>query len=359
MALRALAAMVAATAAQLNGPTSVAVDDTGNLYIADKANNRIRKVNTAGIITTIAGDGTAGFGGDGFAATGAQLNAPRGVAIDTAGNIYIADAGNQRIRKVNSAGIISPIAGTGTGGYSGDGGPAVAAQLYGPYCVWVTSIGDMLVADVDNERIRMIATDGTITTVAGTGSAGYSGDGGLAASAQLNEPIAVVSDSTGNIFIADGWNNRVRKVATDGTISTIAGTGSAGFSGDGGTATGAQLNNPYGVATRSGSVYIADNANNRVRYVTEANGIGRQTANAEAVIIYPNPVKQSFNIYIGCAQNTIAHVSLCDISGRIVYSAEVRTNKETMLQPNVPAGTYVTAVLLDDRIISSRLIVKQ
>ena len=229
------------------------VDAAGNLFIADGSNNRIRKVDPAGTISTVAGTGVGGgfgFSGDGGPATGAQLNAPFGVFVDAAGNLFIADVGNHRIRKVDPAGTISTVAGTGVGGFSGfsgDGGPATEAQLHFPAGVFVDAAGNLFIADASNHRIRKMDPAGTISTVAGTGVEGFSGDGGPATEAQLHFPAGVFVDAAGNLFIADASNHRIRKVDPAGTISTVAGTGTAGFSGDGGPATGAQLNGPSGV----------------------------------------------------------------------------------------------------------------
>ncbi len=239
-----------ATASTVTSPTSVAIDDAGNIYIADAGDNRIRKVNTSGIITTVAGDGAAGaYGGDGGAATLAKLNGPVGVAVDHAGNIYIADEGNSRIRKVNAIGVISTFAGSATAGYSGDGSIAIASKLQNPADVTVDAIGNVYIADNGNNAIRMVDTFGIITTVAGTGSVtgAYSGDGGPATAAELNTPIGIKVDDAGNLYIADVSNNRIRLVNSAGIISTIAGNGTAGFSGDGGNALSAMLNSPVGI----------------------------------------------------------------------------------------------------------------
>ena len=258
----------AATAAQLNTPADVAPDGAGNLYITDRGNERIRKVDSAGVISTVAGSGTAGFSGDGGAATAAQLNEPYGVAVDSSGNLYIAEWNNNRIRKVNSAGVISTVAGTGTAGFSGDGGAATAAQLSNPQDVALDAAGNLYIADVNNNRIRKVNSAGVISTVAGTGTAGFSGDGGAATSAQLHWPRGVALDGAGNLYIVDNNNHRIRKVDSSGSISTVAGTGTAGYSGDGGAATAAQLSNPRGVALDgAGNLYIADTSNNRIRKV--------------------------------------------------------------------------------------------
>ena len=257
-----------ASAARLNSPDGVAVDGAGNIYIADHGNNRIRRVDTSGTITTVAGDGTSGFGGDGGPATTAQLNFPRGVALDGAGNVYIADTDNHRIRRVDTSGTITTIAGDGTFGFGGDGGPATTAQLNFPRGVALDGAGNVYIADTDNHRIRRVDTSGTITTIAGDGTRGFGGDGGPASAAQLNSPRGVALDGAGNVYIADTDNHRIRRVDTSGTITTIAGDGTFGFGGDGGPASAAQLNSPRGVALDgAGNVYIADTSNHRIRKV--------------------------------------------------------------------------------------------
>ena len=256
-----------AVAARLNLPYDVAVDSSGNLYITDRNNHRIRKVDSTGTITTIAGTGKDGFSGDGGPATQAQLNFPTGVAVDGEGNLYIADAPNDRIRKVDSIGTITTIAGTGEQGFSGDGGPATQAQLDHPRAVAVDGEGNLYIADRNNNRIRKVDSTGTITTIAGGG--GFGEDGGPATQVRLNLPYGVAVDGTGNLYIADTNSDRIRKVDSTGTITTIAGTGERGFSGDGGPATQASLNSPFGVAVdEAGNLYIADQYNNRIRINT-------------------------------------------------------------------------------------------
>jgi sugar lactone lactonase YvrE len=258
----------AATSARLNAPTGVAGDPSGNLYIADWGNYRIRKVTPGGTISTVAGNGTLYFG-DGGPATSAQLDGPRGVTVDASGNLYIADNGNHRVRKVTPGGTISTVVGNGTAGYSGDGGPAASARLNLPAGLAVDSSGNLYTADEEDCRIRKVTLGGTISTVAGNGTTGYSGDGGPATSAQLSGLRGVAVDPAGNLYIADTYNNRIRKVAPGGTISTVAGNGTEGYAGDGGPATSAQLSTPFGVAVDSGgNLYIADYGNHRIRRVT-------------------------------------------------------------------------------------------
>jgi hypothetical protein len=256
-----------ATSASMNAPSGGDRTADGGYLIADANNNRIRKVAPDGTITTVVGDGSATFGGDNGPANLAQIRFPYDVAVQPDGGYLIADVDNNRIRRVASDGTITTVAGGGAGG---DGGPATTASLTKPSGVALTADGGYLIADTYDHRVRRVDPAGTITTVAGTGAAGVTGDGGPATSATLNRPTRVAVEPDGGFVIADELNNRLRRVAPDGTISTVAGT-TAGFSGDGGLATGAQLNNPVGVAVTTGGDYlIADTNNQRVRFVDAA-----------------------------------------------------------------------------------------
>ena len=260
---------MAATTAQLNQPTGVFVVPSGEIYIADNTNHRIRKVDLAGNISTVAGTGTAGFNSDGIAATAAQLNDARAVFVDESGSIYIADAFNHRVRKIDLAGNISTVAGTGTSGFNGDGIAATAAQVNQPNHIFVTESGLLYIADKSNNRVRQVDLTGNIGTVAGTGTAGFNGDGIAATTAQLNAPAGVFVDGSGNIFVTDESNHRLRKVDLAGALSTVAGTGTAGYNGDGIAAARAQLNVPRGVfVDESGGLFIAERTNHRIRKVT-------------------------------------------------------------------------------------------
>jgi hypothetical protein len=293
-----------ATAAQLKLPSGVAVDASGSVYIADAGNSRVRKVTPDGTITTLAGDGTYGYSGDGGPATAAQLQWPTGVGVDAAGDVYIADSDANALRRVTPGGAITTVA-VGSGwsvavdaagnaytavpsgnvvfriapdgkttvvagvyeaGYSGDGGPATSAQLNNPWGVALDAAGSIYIADAGNHRVRKVAVDGTISTIAGDGTSGSSGDVGPALSARF-DPQSVAVDAAGNVYIVDMDNVRLRRVAADGTITTAAGGGN-GDSGDGGPATNARLSNPWGLALDgAGNLYIADSYNNRVRKV--------------------------------------------------------------------------------------------
>ena len=246
----------------------MAVDDAGNLYIADDGHNRIRKVDPLGIISTVAGNGQINFSGDGGSATGASLWRPSGVAVDTAGNLYIADTQNVRIRKVDTHGVISTVAGNGAIGNSGDGGLATNAALFYPMGVAVDGAGNIYIADQNAYVVRKVNTAGIISTVAGNGDFGFTGDGGPATNAETSGPYAVAVDSVGNLYIADHGNHRVRKVDTSGIITTIVGGGNGSGIGDGGPPTSATVN-PADVAVDSaGNYYIADEGNKRIRKVT-------------------------------------------------------------------------------------------
>ena len=258
---------VPATTGYVNHPWGLAFDGSANLYIVDTGNHRVRKV-TSGVIATIAGTGVAGFSGDGGLASRAELNNPAGMAIDAAGNLYIADRLNHRVRRIDPSGIITTVAGTGTKGYNGDGDLATQAQLDTPEGVAVAAAGNLYIADRQNHRVRRIDPSGIITTVAGTGWKGYSGDGDLATQAQLNDPTGVALDAVGNLYIADRVNHRIRKVGLSGVITTIAGTVLAGFNGDGFLATATQLLYPISVAfDADGNLYTGDSNNHRVRKV--------------------------------------------------------------------------------------------
>ncbi len=265
-----------ATSASLNQPRGkVASGPDGSLYIADTFNQRIRRIAPDGRISTFAGTGVAGYGGDGGPAVNARLYWPHDVAVDAVGNVYIADSNNNRIRRVTPDGIIRTVVGTGRGGYNGDGILATRAMIHRPKSV-VPTAATLYFSDGDNHRIRAVdLATGVIRTIAGTGVAGFSGDNGPAAAARINQPRALQVAANGDLVFADSRNHRIRWIATDGRIRTVAGTGVAGFSGDGGPATGARLSTPRGVDLADGDtvVYIADTDNARIRQVDLRTGV--------------------------------------------------------------------------------------
>jgi hypothetical protein len=259
-----------ATEAELSFPSGVAATADGGFLIADTGNNLVRAVSRAGVITRVAGTGAAGSSGDDGPATDAELSSPTGVAVTADGGFLIADQGNSEVRAVSPAGVITRVAGTGTPGIGGDGGPATEAGLFEPYGVAVTADGGFLIADTGVHLVRAVSPAGVITSVAGTGTPGNSGDGGPATDAELFGPFGVAATAHGGLLIADANNNDVRAVSPAGVITRVAGTGIAGNSGDDGPATDAQLNGPIAVAvTADGGFLIADNTNNEVRKVTD------------------------------------------------------------------------------------------
>lgn len=263
---------IPATSAQLMYPQDVVPDSSGNFYISDPGAHKVRKVDSAGIITTAAGTGESGYSGDGGAATAATLKAPYGMALARDGALLIIDTPEDCLRQVNTAGIISTIAGIKSAGPSPDGGDATSSLLNFPYIALPTKRSTVLFADTENNRVRVVTSEGLMQPFAGTGSKGYSGDGGSAIEASLSTPRGLAIDSSGNVFIGDALNHRVRKVTVEGIISTVAGNGVQGYAGDGGPATTAQLNQPSDLAIDlSGRLYIADQLNYRIRRL-EADG---------------------------------------------------------------------------------------
>jgi len=247
-------------------PSAVAYDAAGDLFFVDTNRSQVFEVSLAGVLTTVAGSGTQGFAGDGGMATAAELNSPQGIAVGMDGTVYIADTGNQRIRSI-TAGQISTYAGSGLAGFSGDSGLANAATLSGPTALAIDTQGNLLLCDTANHRIRRISA-GVISTIVGTGVQGFSGDGSAAVSAELDSPVGIAVATDGRIFVSDSHNHRVRVIATDNTIQTFAGTGRPGYSGDGGAAIAASLALPRGISVDAGgSVIFADSNNQRIRSI--------------------------------------------------------------------------------------------
>lgn len=319
----------AASSAELFYPSAVATDASGFLYVADRGNQRVRKV-VNGVINTVAGNGKTGYSGDGGQAIAASINNPMGLVVDSAGDIYISDFGNAVVRKVSASGVITTVAGTGAPGYSGDGGQGIKAQLNGPMGLALDHAGNLYIADSANSVVRMVTPSGTISTFAGNGVLGYSGDGGPAASASLSTPVGVAIDSSGNVYISDTGANVIRMVTPGLKIMTVAGTGAVGYSGDGGPAGQATFNNPTGIGLDASSdLYVADSGNNAIRLVqavstqpatgqlvNAASNIIAAVAPGEAVTLYgsgigPSTLAQSSPDQLG---NTPA-----DLAGSVVY----------------------------------------
>ncbi|MBN8693511.1 MAG: T9SS type A sorting domain-containing protein [Bacteroidetes bacterium] len=334
--------------AHIKAPGGVAFDASGNVYIADTWNHRVRKVDLSGIITTFAGDGTFGFSGDGGPATNAKLNFPQDIATDASGNIYIADAGNTRVRKVDPSGIITTFAGTGVSGWQGDGGPATSADLEKLSSLAVDGAGNLFI--VTGPRVRKVNTSGIISTYAGTGSSGFTGDGGPATSAKIAAE-GIAFDASGNLYIADGYNHRVRVVSTSGIISTFAGNGVASGGGDGGLATIAQLNHPQSVAVNaSGNVIISDSWNNRIRIVCINDclaGIPSLTKDHANLKIYPNPNNGVFSIKTEGEINK-GELTVRNALGQVVHSQELTAETNKIDLSHLAAGLY-SCILLEDK----------
>ena len=272
--------------ARLAQPRTAAVAANGDVFFTDTYHHQIRRMDSAGVVTTIAGKGFAGDSGDGGPATEASLNTPHGVAVDNRGHVFIADSPNHRIRKVDLAtGVITTVAGTGQEGFSGDGVPAAAAKLNRPRFLIVAPDGSLLIADTANYRVRRVNPAGIITTIAGSGAPGYSGDGGPATAARLDDPRGLALDAAGNLYVSNAEGSpvpTVRRIDPAGIITTVAGGRPAGFAGDGGPATEARLHEPRSVAIWRSTLYIADSMNHRIRAVDLGTGLIRTVAGTGA-----------------------------------------------------------------------------
>lgn len=317
-----------AVSAQLRRPLKLYIDAADNIFVADFDNNRIRKITAAGIISTVAGNGSPTYSGDGGLATAAGLNEPCAMAFDLAGNMYISDYVNYRIRKVTPAGIISTYAGIGTGGFSGDGGPAAVAQINGTFDLITDNADNLYLADASNNRVRKITPGGIISTIAGTGPATFGGDGGPAIAAQLYNPAGLGMDAAGNLYVADQFNYRIRRITTTGIITTMAGSGINGFSGDGGPALVARISNSNEICiSPSGSLVICDDFNNRVREVTITNSCDT-IALADTIA--------------ACSNATVTLTASIGSTGTLInvdWTPGVALSDSTILAPTVNIGT--------------------
>ena len=336
-----------ATSAKLKGPHAVAIDSLGNIYIADAGNNRVRKVNVSdGTITTVAGNGVAAYSGDGGAATTAGILSPLGICIDKVGNLYVGEHVNGRVRKINTSGIITTVVGTATLYNSAGGGLADTTAIVGATGLCIDEAGNLYVANW-HSRVYKVNTSGIITTVVGTGESGYSGDGGLATNAKT-VPYAIAVDRTGNLYIAEYNHNRIRIVNSAGIITTIAGNGVSGFTGDGGDAVNAQIYFPAGVAVDTcNNLYISDNRNHRIRKISFnpdciPTSVKDVSTNHDVFVkLYPNPTNSNVTV----EGKGIRSVAVWNVVGQVM-SEQVykKTDKVAVDISNLPPGVYMVRV---------------
>jgi uncharacterized protein (TIGR03437 family) len=308
--------------AQLNTPRGVAADARGNYFVADTGNRRVREAQPGGNLFTVAGNGNASYFGDGGPATRGSVNQPEGVAVDAAGNIYIADTFDNVVRKVTAGGLISTIAGFGTPGFGGDGGPATSAMLNHPRSVAVDALGNVYVADTANNRVRRIDTLGNISTVAGNGTTDFAAADGVATQQGLSDPRGVALDRAGNLYVAETGHNRVRKISPAGAITTIAGDGTCCYAGDGGLGTTAQLNQPWGLAVdASGNVYVADSGNNSIRVLAPVSAAIQVGAVVNAASNLTSAIAPGeLVVLFGTGMAGVQSVLFNGIPGPLVYS---------------------------------------
>lgn len=348
-----------ATAAKLNKPMAVVTDAAGNVYIADNGNHTVRVVNAAGFIKNYAGNGISGYSGDDDTAHLGQLSLPQALSITAMGDLYIADAGNHVIRMVsNGTHIMSTVAGSGTPGNAGDGGMATDAQLSTPSGVAVAASGDIYIADIFNNKVRKVtATTGVISTYAGTGVSGNSGDGGPAANAAMSYPSGVSLDISGNLYITDQGNNNVRMVNTAGTISHIAGTSIGGYAGDGGLASEAQLNAPkFTYVDGWNRIYIGDYGNHVIRKIVATAGVSTTTASA-SINLYPVPSKGEVTINLNGISNATL-VQVYNVAGSLVISEPVTATTHTLHTTSLPPGVYTISVSAGNQAHTKRLVIE-
>jgi Secretion system C-terminal sorting domain len=333
-----------ATNAQLDAPVSIALDSHSNLYVSTAADHRIRKITNDGIIITIAGTGSFGYNGDNRPATSAELFYPYLGGVDDLGNIYFGDYDNHRVRKISNTGIITTIAGNGTNTSSGNNGPATAAGVGTPGFVFLSTIGDIYVPDNSFNCIYKITTSGIITTIAGTGASGYSGDGGPATNATFLTLNSVTMDFFGNIYLGDCGANVVRKIDPTGIISTVAGTGVAGFSGDDGPATAAELDCANFVTINSsGNVFVADYNNDRIRKITfNPEAVPGISSSNTTLTLYPNPAGNELTIT--SPMLTEGTVVITNLLGQAVLTQRCHAITTTIDVADLPQGVYLVSI---------------
>jgi len=351
-----------ASAATMNKPNGIVLDTAMNMFITEWYNSVVRRVDAStGIITTVAGTGTSGYSGDGGPATNAKLGTPGGACLDRDNNIYIPDYANHRIRKVDAVtSIITTIAGNGTNGYSGDGGPATAATLSYPISICRDIWGNLLWAEYGNNVIRKLdIITGVISTIAGTGVNGYSGDNGPATSAKLGQPNGVFVDAAAVVYISEDGNNVIRAVNTAGIIKTIVGTGTYAYTGDGGPATAATIYNPYGVYVDVvGNLYIADAGNSVIRKVTNPMGATDVVFTKQSFCVAPNPTAGVFSITLPHYCSYV-EIVITDVCGRTTYKEATSGQHFQIDLKDNTTGIYFVHVYTNDGNETRKLIIAQ
>lgn len=359
-----------ATAAGINSPTGVATDKWGNMYITcdsitdagtmyyTEQGSFVRKINTAGIITTIAGTGWAADAGDGGPATAAGIGQTNSIAVDTSGNLYICEVGS-RIRKINTSGVITTLAGTGTYGYSGDGGPATAAAIYSAGALVPDNKGNLYFTD--GRRIRKIDAAGIIHTIAGTDSFGYTGDGGPATDARIST-YGLAIDRDGNLYFSDLIYAVIRKVSKAGIITTVGGNGIRGYSGDGGPPDSAEINIVYGVAVDTlGNIYLADVQNENIRMICPAcSGLSApEVVRPQPELrVWPLPGYGRFSLLFNTSDTDPAMVAVTDLSGKKILETACIPGRELQISVNVPPGIYLVNCTNGAHKMSKKIVVK-
>jgi sugar lactone lactonase YvrE len=343
-----------ASLAPIAAPNGIVFDDLGNLIFCDFNNSRIRKITPSGSITTIAGTGGQGYTGDGGQAILAQIGFPSFLARDAAGNLYFAVANHHRVRKIDTFGIITTIAGTGTSGYNGEGGAAYVNFSF-PQGIAIDNVGNIYITEANANRIRKINTLGMTTTIAGTGTAGYNGDHIQATTAKINLPVGLRIDAQGNLYFADASNNRIRKIDTNGVITTIVGTGSAIYNGDGIPAITATLNRPVDIAfDAAGSMYIADNDNFRIRKVGNVLPTDHFEIALNSITLFPNPTID------GCTTlnfpESATEIQVVDILGKVILK-EKTMGRHRLEITHLDSGFYVVQVSFSGQTVTKKLIV--
>jgi sugar lactone lactonase YvrE len=324
-----------ATAAKLNFPSGILIDNFGNIIFSDSYNHRIRKIDSAGIITTIVGTGIGGYTSDDTLAIHSRLNIPCGLALDDEGNLYIADRMNHRIRKVNTSGVITTVAGNGLGTTKGDGGPATAASINRPNDVKISPDGALIIADTYGNAVRKIKADGIIKSIAGVGDgfSGFGGDEGVIGESRLASPYSLAIDNTGNIYVADKNNNRIRRIDVTGAIKTVAGNGASVSGGDGRVAVDASISSPESIAVDEvGNLYIGETSKIRYLYL-------KDYKNEAKISFMPNPCLKSTTIFLSSMYGEMVTISIYNTQGQLMSTTEGPTNRNITLE-FVSAGTY-------------------